>query len=643
MPHPHPVPDAPWATTRPDPRRTFGSPGNPSPGNHSPSNHSRLGRHRLLALTAGLLLASPLLGVPAHAAAADPGYSLTALRFTVPVDGGPEPTCTVDADLYQPDGVSAANPAPALLTTNGFGGSKDDSGTAAVAADFAARGYVVLAYSGLGFGQSSCPISLDDPAIDGKAASALIDFLAGTRAADDGTRIDDVVLDGPNDPRVGMIGGSYGGAVQLATASVDHRVDAIVPMVTWNDLSYSLDPNSTDQAATPQDPDAVTTTTPGVYKSSWTNAFFAIGQLGGLADLTADLTRLHPGCIDFAAQACATKSLLDSGDYPAGTTAADLAYVRSVSPVSYLSRVTTPTLLVQGEDDTLFDLNEAAASYRTLQAQGTPVAMIWQAAGHSGGDTSPADGELNTADGNFETSYVGQRILAWFDRYLRHQDVDTGPGFAYYRDWMPVGQTYGTAADYPAATGGLTLYPSADGSLVSDRQSVVTGTRSYVNAPLLATSHSGSPLDGSLGTLAPQPFDTPGTYLGYTSAPLTADTDVAGVPKATLQVSAPVAQARQSAADPAGDLVLFVKLYDVAPDGSQTLVNRLVAPVRVPDAGKPFTVSLPGIVHRYPAGDRIRLVIAASDDSFYGNQGVVPVSLASSPTAPDAVTLPTVP
>ncbi|MGW4277154.1 hypothetical protein ACWEGQ_33520, partial [Streptomyces seoulensis] len=31
--------------------------------------------------------------------------------------------------------------------------------------------------------------------------------------------------DGAGDPRVGMIGGSYGGAVQLAAAAVDHRID----------------------------------------------------------------------------------------------------------------------------------------------------------------------------------------------------------------------------------------------------------------------------------------------------------------------------------------------------------------------------------------------------------------------------------
>ncbi|MEV5342886.1 hypothetical protein AB0K93_31090 [Streptomyces sp. NPDC052676] len=38
------------------------------------------------------------------------------------------------------------------------------------------------------------------------------------------------------------------------------------------------------------------------------------------------------------------------------------------------------------------------------------------------------------------------------------------------------------------------------------------------------------------------------------------------------------------------ELVLFAKLYDIAPDGARTLVHRLVAPVRVPDVTEPVTV-----------------------------------------------------
>lgn len=77
----------------------------------------------------------------------------------------------------------------------------------------------------------------------------------------------------------------------------------------------------------------------------------------------------------------------------------------------------------------------------------------------------------------------------------------------------------------------------------------------------------------------------------------------------------------QNSGDAADKLVLFAKVYDVAPDGGKTLVNRLVAPVRVPDVTRSFTVRLPGIVHRYEAGHRLEFVIAASDSAYFGNRG----------------------
>ena len=91
-------------------------------------------------------------------------------------------------DLYKPASATRANPAPAILTTNGFGGSKDDQ--AKLARAFAARGYVVLSYSGLGFGGSGCKITLDDRDYDGKAGSQLVSFLGGGGKAVDGTTVD---------------------------------------------------------------------------------------------------------------------------------------------------------------------------------------------------------------------------------------------------------------------------------------------------------------------------------------------------------------------------------------------------------------------------------------------------------------------
>ncbi|MFF4269382.1 CocE/NonD family hydrolase [Streptomyces sp. NPDC001536] len=548
-------------------------------------------------------------------------YTVTALKFTVRAG---DRTCTIDADLYRPTGVGRA---PAVLATNGFGGSKSDGSTDGIGKAFAERGYVSLVYSGLGFGASGCLISLDDPDIDGTAASKLVDFLAGKRAADDGTKADFVALDGKGDPRVGMVGGSYGGAIQLATAAVDHRVDALVPLITWNDLAYSLDPNNADAHGP----------VPGAFKWQWANGFYLIGESQPLTAPNLDPSRINSlDCLHFVTEACRTIRTLNSGSYPADRTAELLFYSRSVSPVGYLGRVKAPTLLVQGQADSLFNLNEATATYKTLKAQGTTAKMIWQSWGHSGG---MAAGELDLGQGNLESTYVGKRILAWFDRYLRkNKGTDTGPAFAYYRDWItdPTG-TYATADRLPALS--RKLYLSGDGKLVVNRSKVTRGSRTYTNW-LVPTSHSESSLAGTLGLPDPAPYDTEGTYLGWTSEPLTRTTDVVGAPKATLKVVSPKAERTQHSGDAADKLVLFAKLYDIAPDGTRTLVHRLVAPVRVPDVTKSFTVTLPGIVHRYEKGHRLRFVVAASDDAYVGNRGIKPVTVVSSPGNTGVLELP---
>lgn len=582
-----------------------------------------------LAFLAGAALAAPLAlagTAQAGTAVAASEYTVTPLTFTVSAGGR---SCTVDADLYRPAGADARHPVPAVLATNGFGGSKSDGSTDGIGKAFASRGYAGLVYSGLGFGKSGCLITLDDPETDGRAAAALVDFLGGTRAADDGTEADFVTQDGPGDPTVGMIGGSYGGAIQMATAAVDPRVDALVPLITWNDLGYALAPNNTGAT------EGVSSDTAGVFKWQWTNGFYLMGEGQTILSPSLDPSRFGSlTCLHFAAPACDTIRLLNSGRYPHDRTAAMLAYARSVSPVSYLNRVKAPTLLIQGQADSLFNLNEATATYRTLKAQGTTAKMIWQAWGHSGGQVA---GELDLTQGNLESSYVGGRILAWFDRYLRHgSTTDTGPEFAYYRDWQ---SGYGTADAVPGPT--RTMYLSGDGKLVDNRAKVARGSRQYTNW-LVPTSHSESSLGGLIGLPDPKPYDTKGTYLGWTSAPLTSSVDVVGAPKATLKVVSPKTERVQDSGDAADKLVLFAKVYDVAPDGSRTLVNRLVSPVRVPDVTRPFTVQLPGVVHRYEAGHRLEFVIAASDDAYFGNRGIKPVTVVSAPEDTGVLELPVV-
>ena len=45
-----------------------------------------------------------------------------------------------------------------------------------------------------------------------------------------------------------MVGGSYGGGIQWVTAAQDCRIDAIVPIISWNSLVTSLDKTGINKA-----------------------------------------------------------------------------------------------------------------------------------------------------------------------------------------------------------------------------------------------------------------------------------------------------------------------------------------------------------------------------------------------------------
>jgi len=555
---------------------------------------------------------------------------------------GDRKVCTVVYDLYRPSTATRAHRKPAILTTNGFGGSKDDQ--ADLGRAFAKRGYVVLSYSGLGFGGSDCKITLDDPDWDGQAAKQLVTYLGGGKRANDGSRVtyvrhDRVAHDGrhrKHDPRVGMVGGSYGGQVQFAVAGIDPRVDTIVPIITWNDLSYSLAPNNT--SFTTADGQGVRYGTPGSEKVGWTSLFFGVGIADGIQHASTDPSR-NVGCPNFADQACVAKAQMDALGYPTQDT---LDFARHASVSSYVDRIRIPTLLVQGENDTLFNLQEATATYRALRAQGTPVKMIWQSWGHSGGGT-PAPGELDMA--RPRSSYEGRRISNWFDHHLKHRKVGTGPRFSYFRDW--VGYTgvatpaYGTASAYPVGTT-QDLYLSGTDSLVTSKATVLPGSESYANvAGEVPTSYSEvSALQGSqVPDGVTPPYDPPGTFAAWSTKPLATPVVSVGVPTLTLRLSSPLVEQTQ-AAGPAGQLLLFAKIYDVAPDGTTTLVHRLISPTRVADVTKPVTIELPGVVHRYEAGHRLSVVVAATDAAYRNNKTVQPVTVVTGPGDPGVLRLP---
>ncbi|WP_179894600.1 alpha/beta fold hydrolase [Streptomyces sp. f150] len=433
---------------------------------------------------------------------------------------------------------------PAVLIGHGFGGSKND--VRAQAEKLAADGYAVLTWSARGFGKSGGEISLNDPDHEVKDVSRLVDWLAERP---------EVELDGKGDPRVGLTGASYGGAVSLLAAGHDERVDAIAPVITYWNLADALFPD-------------------GVFKKLWAGIFITTGG----------------GCERFEKQLCEMYERVAVSGKP-DAEAVKLLTERSPSAVA--DRIKVPSLLLQGQSDSLFPLGQADAMQKAISANGAPVSVDWISGGHDGGDS--------------ETGRVEGRVGDWFDRYLKEDTgTATGPAFR-------VTRTGGVDS-----TDGAALLRGASGDTYPGLRSggrdiaLGGGTKTFRN-PAGAAPPAISAVPGVGGGLAQLSslgvglsLDFPGQFGRFESKPLDSSVRVTGTPTVTVNVKA----------DGDRDAVLFGKVYDVSPDGrQQVLPHQLVAPYRItPDhQGKPIELALPAVDHEFDAGHRMRLVFSATD------------------------------
>jgi ABC-2 type transport system ATP-binding protein len=543
----------------------------------------------------------------------------------IPVVDGPahDQHVRLDANVYLPAGT----PAPAVLISPGFGGTK--SSVDGQARELAQQGFVVLAYTPRGFGASTGLIGLNSPDYEVADAKQLVDWLAARP---------DVTKDGPGDPRVGVTGGSYGGALSLMLAGSDRRVDAIAPVITYNDLSEALVPNAgtTDLAAT-NTPAAGAFADNGVFKRAWAGIFFASGlggagivpqaeapQAGGGSAATTTVptggttptapaggTIPRGACGRFIPQVCqAYEQIATTGQADPRT----VALLRGDSPVSVTSHITVPTMIVQGEQDTLFGLDQADANARQITAAGGKVKMVWYDGGHDGGAPGPA---------------LRNEIGDWFQHYLRGQGGDPGTAFQY-----DVQGSFRSNGQQSVRTVTAPAYPGLTGAGTQRQPITLTGPTQQVLNPAGGNPAAISGLPGLSGTLGGAASrlatDIPGEAAAFRTSALPSQLLVAGSSTVRLRVSAGPGQA------PSGQAVLFAKLYDIAPTGQRTLPGGGVAPIRIdplPANGAPVdvTVTLPGIVAPVQAGHVLQLVVSTTDQSYSNmNQpAVLRISLAS--------------
>ena len=386
--------------------------------------------------------------------------------------------------------------------------------------------------------------------------SAIISWIAAQPEAE---------LDTPGDPRLGMVGVSYGGGIQLVTAANDTRVDAIVPAITYNRLDTSLYKS-------------------GAFKTSWATPLTAVLTLGG--------SRVNPRILPATIY----------GDITGTLKPEDLALFLSRNPD--IDRITVPTLLIHGTVDTLFSLAEADATAQILLANGVTTKVIWFCGGHGVCANNPID----LSDGVL----IQRRTLEWLDKYVKADPdvpVDTGPQF----EWVDQRGQWYSSATYPV-TAGTTLDATLDsqrtlplvpyiggsgvpfvpyalraGHAVNLKVPATTATTYLVGAPSLSLTYSGT---GSARHVYAQLVDDQtGMVLGSLVTPVPVTLDGASH-QVTVDLE-PVAHTLRPGQTVTLQLVSSAGLYQtIAPStGTLTISNMQVSvPTADPSAVTPFSV-----------------------------------------------------
>ena len=462
----------------------------------------------------------------------------------------------IDATIYLPN----VKEAPAILLAHGFTGDKQS--VAVQARELAAKGYVVLAWTARGFGNSTGEISMDAPNAEVADVSKLIDYLSTRK---------EVKQQSIGDPLVGITGDSYGGAISLLTAGYDKRIDAVAANITWNNLAQSLFPqNSSDPSV-------------GPYKKFWAGTFFALATLPNSA---------AGECGTFTAAWCgAFKDAVATG----APTAADMQLLNASSPSTITNRITAPTLLMQGEADSLFPLSESIKTANEIHTAHptTPLAMIWHSGGHDGGTD--------------ESARLHQSVANWFEIYLKgvkksfptFQITNTNGSISLVDS--SVIPKYLTSSTLPLETPSLPIEIAVPYTALVAPIGGIPGAISSLPGVGSALSLAGNIGGASAAFL-------PGQSGFLESAVLAKPMHVVGGSSVKIRVSSNKS-----------DATLFFSLVVRTASGQTKQPNGIVSAVRlthIASTGSDYTIQLPAVVLDAAVGDKIAVGISTTDQGY---------------------------
>lgn len=325
----------------------------------------------------------------------------------------------VDAQVYVPE-HRPGETFPVVLQSHGWGGSKlaslsnpgndciDDNGnydydcndlgsgifgkTDTLVAEFAHNDYIVVSFSERGWGNTEGDIMVMNPYHETFDAIAVLDWIERQAGAGELP----VKRDSADDMVVGTIGGSYGGGFQFPLATIDPRVDAMIPVGTWHSLHQSILPND-------------------VVKGGFGNLLCALATGRSQHDVLVEACssmKVATSRSTFDPQGTIVQFMDMNGmDYLVGLEE-DNEPFRSGEAALQVRPLNA--LLIQGTRDVLFPLQEAANNYETLSAAGGDVRI----ASTEGGHMNPVAGfgETSNRCGNTDPWNSARR---WFDHFLR--------------------------------------------------------------------------------------------------------------------------------------------------------------------------------------------------------------------------------
>jgi ABC-2 type transport system ATP-binding protein len=272
----------------------------------------------------------------------------------------PEPGSTTPVQicytLFQPPTASAAHKTPLIFHSHGWGGSRTTDPTSSEVKPYLDAGYGVLSFDQRGFGQSNgSKAYVENPDLEGRDVEKLVDLVS---------HLSWVVQDGPGDPRIGAVGGSYGGGYQFVGAFREiadtgkQIFDALAPQITWWDLKQSLAPQ-------------------GVAKTEWDTALTAAGAQA-----------LPNDVLEGFAESAATGTWTD-GSIP-GTVNLDAFFAKNGPSwqVSQGRHIDVPVLFGQGITDELFPLDQGLKNWANALTADARAKSIF--VGYNGGHTLPS-------------------------------------------------------------------------------------------------------------------------------------------------------------------------------------------------------------------------------------------------------------